>query len=199
MPVHREQQASLGSVRRTLFSALIEFDERLVDAATALEHPVLTAMFVLLSAWWVKGPLLVALGLGCDLWRRRAPLAFLAAGAAVLSASLLVTPLKDLFGRDRPPEADPELGTVVATPDNASFPSGHSATAFAAATAIAILSPRMRPYALGLAAAVALSRIYLRVHFPLDVLAGALLGAALGAVAALTALRLARPGEPRAA
>jgi undecaprenyl-diphosphatase len=41
-----------------------------------------------------------------------------------------------------------------------------------------------------LAAAVALSRVYLRVHFPLDVLAGSLLGAGLGALAALLALQL---------
>jgi undecaprenyl-diphosphatase len=57
----------------------------------------------------------------------------------------------------------------------------------------------MRPYALGLAAAVALSRVYLRVHFPLDVLAGALLGAGLGALSAWAALRIARPAEPRSA
>jgi undecaprenyl-diphosphatase len=158
---------------------------------------VLTAIFIVLSAWWVKGPLLVALGLGCDLWRRRAPLAFLAAASAALATSLVVSPLKELFGRDRPPEADPDLGSLVAIPENASFPSGHAATAFAAATAIAILSPKARPYALGLAAAVALSRVYLRVHFPLDVLAGALIGAALGALAALVAVRLARPPEPR--
>jgi undecaprenyl-diphosphatase len=156
-------------------------------------------MFVVLSAWWVKGPLLVALGLGCDVWRRRAPLAFLAAGAATLMASLVVAPLKELFGRARPPEAEPGLGSVVPLPDNGSFPSGHSATAFAAATAIAILSPRMRPYALGLAAAIALSRVYLRVHFPLDVIAGGLLGAALGALAAWAALKLVRSTEPRPA
>jgi undecaprenyl-diphosphatase len=153
----------------------------------------------MLSAWWVKGPLLVVLGLGCDLWRRRAPLAFLAAGTATMSASLLVVPLKELFERDRPPEADPLLGSLVALPDSHSFPSGHAAAAFAAATAVAILSPRMRPYALGLAAAVALSRVYLRVHFPLDVVAGALLGAALGTLAALIALRLARAPAPRPA
>ena len=50
----------------------------------------------------------------------------------------------------------------------------------------------MRPYALGLAAAVALSRIYLRVHFPLDVVAGGLIGAGIGALAALAAIRLVR-------
>jgi undecaprenyl-diphosphatase len=182
-----------------VLSELVEIDRFLMEASPALEQPLLTALFVLLSAWWVKGPLLVGLGLGCDLWRRRAPLAFLAASSAVLVASLIVGPLKDLFGRARPPEADPGLGSLVAIPENASFPSGHSATAFAAAAAIAILSPRMRPYALAIAAGVALSRVYLRVHYPLDVLAGALLGAGLGVLAALAAIKLARLAQPRAA
>jgi undecaprenyl-diphosphatase len=163
-----------------------------MQAAPIVETPVLTALCVLLSAWWVKGPLLLALGLGCDVTRRRAPVAFFAALAAVLTTSVVVSALKDLFDRQRPPEIDPGLGSLVAIPGNPSFPSGHAATAFAAATAIAILSPRMRPYALALAAAVALSRVYLRVHFPLDVLAGALIGVGLGALFALAALRLAR-------
>jgi undecaprenyl-diphosphatase len=198
--VHGHEQARrLASVCRTLFSHLVELDRSLIDIAPAFEHPALTGLFVLLSAWWVKGPLLVGLGLCCDVWRRRLPLAFLAAAAATLTASLLVGTLKDLFERERPPEVDPGLGSLVAIPDNPSFPSGHAATAFAAATAIAILSPRMRPYALGLAAAVALSRVYLRVHFPLDVLAGSLLGACLGAIAAWAAIRIARPAEPRPA
>jgi undecaprenyl-diphosphatase len=198
--VDRQEQAGrAGSLLRTLLSELADFDQALIDLTPALEHPVLTAVFVVLSAWWVKGPLLVALGLGCDLWRRRAPLAFLAAVAATLTASVVVGSLKDVFERSRPPEADPALGSLVAIPSNPSFPSGHAATAFAAATVIAILSPRMRPYALGIAAAVALSRVYLRVHFPLDVLAGAALGAAIGALAAWIALQVARGASPRPA
>jgi undecaprenyl-diphosphatase len=148
---------------------------------------------VLLSAWWVKGPLLVGLGLWSDLWRRRLPLAFAAAVVATGAASLVAHALKQVFDRERPGVADPDLGSPIAIPDNASFPSGHSATAFAAATAVAILCPRMRPYALAIAAAVALSRVYLRVHFPLDVLAGAVVGAGLGALCAFAALRLVRP------
>ena len=133
---------------------------------------MLTAVFVLLSAWWVKGPLLIGLGLASDVWRRRVPVAFAAAGAAVAGRVARRRTLKDAFDRARPPESDPGLGSLVALPDNPSFPSGHSATAFAAATAIAILCPKLRPWVLALAAAVALSRVYLRVHFPLDVLVG---------------------------
>jgi undecaprenyl-diphosphatase len=179
-------------------SPLMELDRALVRGFSTVEDPLLTAVFIVLSAWWVKGPLLVALGLGADLWGRRPPYACLAAAAAMIATSLVVTPLKLLFARERPPEVDPTLGGLVALPDNASFPSGHSATAFAAATAVAVMCPRLRPFVLALAAAVALSRVYLQVHFPLDVLAGGLLGAALGAAAAFAARQVATGVRPRA-
>jgi undecaprenyl-diphosphatase len=178
---------------------VVNLDQQLVEATQAVEHPLLTAVFIALSAWWVKGPLLVGLGLWSDLWRRRLPLAFAAAAAATGVASLVVHLLKQAFDRERPPVADPDLGSLVAIPGNPSFPSGHSATAFAAATAVAILCPRMRPWALAIAAAVALSRVYLRVHFPLDVLVGSLVGAGIGALCALAVLRLVRPAAPSGA
>lgn len=155
-------------------------------------------MFIVLSAWWVKGPLLVGMGLCSDVWRRRIPVAFAAAATAVGAASLVTDVLKGAFDRARPPVADPGLGSLTSLPGNPSFPSGHSATAFAAATAVAILCPKLRPFALALAAAVALSRVYLRVHFPLDVLAGSLIGAGIGALCAYIALRLVRT-EPQPA
>jgi undecaprenyl-diphosphatase len=171
----------------------------LIDFAPAFEHPLLTSVFVVLSAWWVKGPLLIGLGLMSDMWRgRRWPVAFAAAAAATGAASLVVGQLKNVFDRARPPESDPTLGSLVAIPDNPSFPSGHSATAFAAATAIAILCPKLRPWALALAVGVALSRLYLRVHFPLDVLVGGLIGAGFGALAAIVALQF-RGREPAVA
>ncbi len=198
LPVDRQERvAGPASVRfLSAMGPMLDLDRAFVEAASAFEHPWLTAVFVILSAWWVKGPLLVGLGLCSDLWRRRLPLAFLAAAAATGAASLLAHALKELFDRERPPIADPGLGSIVSLPGNPSFPSGHSATAFAAATAVAVLCPRLRPVALGIAAAVALSRVYLRVHFPLDVVAGALLGAGVGALCALLALRLARAAAP---
>jgi undecaprenyl-diphosphatase len=178
---------------------LLDLDRTLIDAAPAVEHPWLTAVFVVLSAWWVKGPLLMALGLCSDVWRRRIPIAFAAAATATGAASLVTHVLKEGFARQRPPVADPQLGSLAGIPDNPSFPSGHSSTAFAAATAVAILCPRLRLAALAIAAAVALSRVYLRVHFPLDVVAGAALGAALGTLCALAAARLIRANAPRPA
>ena len=173
-------------------SPVLDIDRALVEAAPAFEHPWLTAVFVLLSAWWVKGPLLVGLGLCSDLWSRRIPVAFAAAAAATGAASVVTHLLKEAFGRARPPVEEPSLSALTAIPGNPSFPSGHSATAFAAATAVAVLCPRLRPAALVIAAAVALSRVYLRVHFPLDVIAGGLIGAALGALCGVVALRLVR-------
>ena len=68
--------------------------------------------------------------------------------------------------------ADPGLDPIGLVPAAASFPSGHAATAFAAAVAVALFYPRLGRPLLALAAVVALSRVYLGVHYLLDVAAG---------------------------
>ena len=194
-----EQLGDAATVTGIPATSPLDLDRALIDAAPAFEHPVLTAVFVLLSAWWIKGPLLIALGFASDLRSRRLPVAAVAAALAVAATSLAVDLLKQAFDRVRPPIADSDLGSLVPIPGNPSFPSGHSATAFAAATVIALISPKLRWWALGLAAAVAVSRVYLRVHYPLDVIAGAVVGAGLGALVALVVMRLLAGAGPRAA
>jgi undecaprenyl-diphosphatase len=168
---------------------LVNLDHDAIRATGDLRWGPATAALVLVSAWWVNGPLVVAVGCCADLVnRRRYPLVALAATMSFFIASGLNALLKTAVDRSRPPQ---EIGVeaVIGVPASSSFPSGHAMTAWATAGAVAVLAPRLRWPALALAAAIAFSRVYLGVHFWLDVLAGAALGLAIGALAA-TALRL---------
>ena len=72
---------------------------------------------------------------------------------------------------------------LVARPHGHSFPSGHTASGVAAAYALWLQNRKLGAPALVLAAFIAFTRLYLYVHFPTDVLGGAVLGIALGAAA----------------
>jgi undecaprenyl-diphosphatase len=115
----------------------------------------------------------LALGLALSVvWRRALP--FVLVGLAVLAADGLAALVKAAVGQNRPTEPDP----LVTIPHSHSFPSGHTATAFAGAMMLSYLVPRAAPAFFTLAAAIAYSRLYVGVHFPLDVVGGAVIGVA---------------------
>jgi undecaprenyl-diphosphatase len=115
----------------------------------------------------------IALALVFALLRRDWRMLVIAA-ACVYAADGIASIVKDAVGEHRPdvPHA------LVAIPRSPSFPSGQSATAFAGATVLSSFFPRWTPAFVVLAAAIAYSRLYVGVHFPLDVLAGAAIGVA---------------------
>lgn len=108
----------------------------------------------------------------------------LATALAALSTTYLVQRVVKPVFRRRRPFVDREVLVVGVKPLDASFPSGHSAASFAAATALASFYPNAAPLVFVLASGVALSRVYLGHHFPSDVAVGAATGAGIGGVIA---------------
>jgi undecaprenyl-diphosphatase len=114
---------------------------------------------------------------------RRLPVrALVSLALALLLASAVVDGvLKPLVGRPRPFVSDPGVPVIGGRPGDASWPSGHAANAFAGAYVLSAVAPQARVVWWVLAFAIAYSRVYVGVHYPYDVIAGAAIGAACGA------------------
>ncbi len=106
-----------------------------------------------------------------------------AIGAAAAASGIgiaLFLKLKRACGRKRPCALEPHCWATLLPPDQFSFPSGHTITAFSMAISLGLFYPALLPGLLFCAASVALSRILLGMHFLTDVLAGAAIGTLLG-------------------
>ncbi len=173
-----------------IFDPLLRADETVLELVQGLRWEPLTLLFVMLSGWWMKGFAFVLIGALGDLRSRRiVPAASMFAALSVAIGGLLTGLLKDSLERPRPAAASSDIQPAVDTPGSWSFPSGHTSTAFAAAVVVASLHPRLRWPVLALATLVGLSRIYLGVHFTIDVIAGAALGLTVGLAGAFVARR----------
>jgi undecaprenyl-diphosphatase len=114
--------------------------------------------------------------------------------ATSITTSLLNALFKYAVQRDRPPTVILDPKPLMEVPTTSSFPSGHTSTSFACAYVISRLAPRLTIPVFVLAALIGFSRVYVGVHYPLDVVAGAIFGliVARALLMLLTALQRSR-------
>ena len=145
------------------------FELAILDAIQAhLRYGFLDAVLPAVSWTCNHGELWILLAVVLVLFRKTRRQGWSVGCALVLDLICCNLILKPLVGRIRPFAVD------------ASFPSGHTAASFAAVFALKASGSRLWKPALAVAVVIAFSRLYLYVHWPSDVLCGALLGAALG-------------------
>jgi undecaprenyl-diphosphatase len=124
--------------------------------------------------WYGLGAILLVFG-GAERFA-----AVSAAGAAGLTGVGIFKLIKLLSQRPRPCQFEPHCWSKVLPPDMFSFPSGHTMTAFSISLVVSYFYPSLEAPLFFLALSIAVSRIVLGMHFLSDVLAGAVLGVALG-------------------
>ena len=114
---------------------------------------------------------------------------------AGLAAGVLVgnVCLKNLIARPWPCWLDDSVKLLIPIPTDYSFPSGHTLSSVIGATVLTKTNRRFGWAAIPLAAIIAFSRLYLFVHYPSDILAGAVLGAAIGLVVYRIGMRYKNP------
>jgi undecaprenyl-diphosphatase len=142
---------------------------------------------------WAAVALVVGAATGRGL--RGSLLLALLTGLVAFAADSASFGVKDLVHRPRPFVSHPQIHPLYVV-HSSSFPAGHAATAFAGATLLSYVAPRAAPALVALALLIGFSRVYVGVHYPADVLAGAAIGAAV-ALAAIGLLVVVRRRFPR--
>lgn len=161
----------------------------ILDAMQTWHTPWLDPIVAAFTSTSNLGELWLALGLAllCIRRTRKAGVAVLA--AVVIGAVATNLAIKPLFMRPRPCDVNPLATMIIPRPDGSSFPSGHTTAAFSAAAALWFSRNPKAPAGLIAGVTVAavlmgLSRMYCYVHYPTDVLAGAIVGTLAGLAAA---------------
>lgn len=142
-------------------------DRALVSATTAASYSRLWLAIAAVLALFGGGRGRIAAGRGVA--------AIALASAVANGPAKLIVRRRRPFSRSRP--------ALIRTPRSSSFPSGHSASAFAFATAVCSELPSLAPALIPLAGVIAYSRVHTGVHYPSDVAAGGAIGVACGWVA----------------
>lgn len=181
---YRLTERSPGTLRNKRVP-MLEFianrDHRLMRAINSWRAPGWVRLWMIAStrggdgSLWAALAVLVVIFGGETAWT-----AVLTCSTAAFIGFLLFQILKRTTCRKRPCAIAEHCWATLLPPDQFSFPSGHTITAFAITVPLGIFYPSLMPLLMFLALSIAISRIMLGMHFLSDVIAGGLIGAALG-------------------
>ncbi len=157
---------------------LSQLEKQMILKLNCRTHPVLDRLMLCVTKMGNGGLVWIIISLVL-IWNRRAAEGVLTLIALAITAFLINLIIKPMFTRKRPYELIQSIRTKLNPPFGSSFPSGHAASSFAAASMLWLMNAPLWSFAVVLACLIAVSRVYLFVHFPSDVLVGAVLGVAI--------------------
>lgn len=166
---------------------------------SALWNPVLDSIMKVITTLGDGGILWIVVGLALVFPKKTRKYGVMVIVGLLFSLLINDYILKPLIARPRPFDLDIDwwkaqfvYPEIIKHPDSWSFPSGHTSSSFAAATAL-VFTKRKSLYIPGgiMAVLIAFSRIYVHVHYPTDVIAGVVVGILYGLLAYLVVSRLA--------
>jgi undecaprenyl-diphosphatase len=170
-----------------MFRTIADYDQRAIRWILRHRKPALTLFLRVLTytawggAWGIAVVTLSVLIRTSALPEQQTLFAdLLHASIAPGLAWIIVTTLKRRWRRRRPFQAIDECAALTRSPRDDSFPSGHTASAFAFLTALSGTRPELLPYVGTWAVLIAFSRFYLGVHFLSDIAIGGFIGACVG-------------------
>ena len=141
-----------------------------------VRRSVLNGFMVLMGMLDDHGAIWIIMALVMALFRKTRVSGFRMFLCVAISWVISDLVLKNLVARPRPYETLDGLVTLIAPLPSYSFPSGHACSSFAAATALTMLFPEYGVWAYLPAILIAISRVYVGVHYPTDVIVGSILG-----------------------
>lgn len=159
-------------------------------ALQQLHNPILDRVMVVVTSLGNAGWLFILIGIVLICTKKTCKQGLHVLLALIISVIFCSVVLKELVARARPCWLMPEIELLIRVPTDYSFPSGHTSASFATAVALYVHNKKFGIFMFVLALLIAFSRMYLFVHFPTDILGGAVTGAISALLAGVVIKRL---------
>lgn len=158
-----------------MFNLIQNFDSSIMYKVQEIHNPILNSIMIFFTKIGDIGLVWLVLGLVLFFFKKTRKAGILLYLSQLLNI-IVVTILKDTIQRPRPFLTLTDLHPLISLPTSYSFPSGHASSAFAGALIIAYMFRKWLVPAYIVAIMIAVSRVYLGVHYPSDIIVGAVIG-----------------------